>query len=575
MKFSLKKVLTAATALVASVGMAVSGVAVANAAEGDSSITINSSTSLADRTFDVYEPIQITDTAGEKDNRSYTLKVKDGWLPVINSAEVSAGLTGAATDNSEAQALRIVSDLSDAAKVRSFAEALLAAAKSASLSPVHGLNWTSAGSGSSYTKSTPLPENGWYLVDETTPDDPSRPSGEPEENSPVSLVMATPIAPNATIDIKSTTPTSHKNIVDDETGANKHKDDAFAMNQTHHYELDFKIPSQWATQYTKGFWFQMNDTFSKGLTVDHGSFKVKVDGADWDANTYYAAPVPKFDAQDPKTGDTTFTMLFGSNTEASAENQKNLQLAGKTVQVFYKAHLNDDAVVAGDGNPNESNVTYQHSPNKVSGGEKTPTEHTHVYTFDFNFTKVDAADHTKQLTGAQFQVLGTDNGTDYPLHFDRIDDNTFAYNPAGTVTDITTNGHKVQFKGLNAGTYKLHELKAPAGYRVLGSDITVTVVNKTATDAAKTATDSAKTATDSAWTHTDHAETDDNGYQPISYTVNSQEGATDAAVVAVPNSKGFLPQTGGTGIIVLVAAGLLLLAAGAVLLRRQRKGNAR
>lgn len=129
------------------------------------------------------------------------------------------------------------------------------------------------------------------------------------------------------------------------------------------------------------------------------------------------------------------------------------------------------------------------------------------------------------------------------------------------MTDITTNGHKVQFKGLNAGTYKLHELKAPAGYRVLGSDITVTVVNKTATDA--------------AWTHTDHAETDDNGYQPISYTVNSQEGATDAAVVAVPNSKGFLPQTGGTGIIVLVAAGLLLLAAGAVLLRRQRKGNAR
>lgn len=246
MKFSLKKVLTAATALVASVGMAVSGVAVANAAGGDLSITINSSTSLADRTFDVYEPIQITGTAGEKtetqDNRSYTLKVKDSWLPVINSAEV------------------------------------------------------------------------------------------------------------------------------------------------------------------------------------------------------------------------------------------------------------------------------------------------------------DAADHTKQLTGAQFQVLGTDNGTDYSaLHFDRIDDNTFAYNPAGTVTDITTNGHKVQFKGLNAGTYKLHELKAPAGYRVLGSDITVTVVNKTATDA--------------AWTHTDHAETDDNGYQPISYTVNSQEGATDAAVVAVPNSKGFLPQTGGTGIIVLVAAG--------------------
>lgn len=574
MKFSLKKVLTAATALVASVGMAVSGVAVANAAPTTQpTLTINSKTNLKDRTFDVYEPIVITDVSA--DGKNYTLDVKTvgtdngaHWLAVLNQAEVDAGLPTAATNNSKAQALSIVSDLKDSAKVRAFAEALLTNAKKANsgVSKVPDLAWTDGGSEGAYTKTTTLPETGWYLVDETTPGNTDKP--DKSDNSPVSLVMATPLSKNVTIDIKSTSPESHKNIVDDETGANKHKDDAFAMNQTHHYELDFKIPSQWATQYTKGFWFQMNDTFSKGLTVDHGSFKVKVDGADWDANTYYAAPVPKFDAQDPKTGDTTFTMLFGSNTEASAENQKNLQLAGKTVQVFYKAHLNDDAVVAGDGNPNESNVTYQHSPNKVSGGEKTPTEHTHVYTFDFNFTKVDAADHTKQLTGAQFQVLGTDNGTDYPLHFDRIDDNTFAYNPAGTVTDITTNGHKVQFKGLNAGTYKLHELKAPAGYRVLGSDITVTVVNKTATDAAKT-------ATDAAWTHTDHAETDDNGYQPISYTVNSQEGATDAAVVAVPNSKGFLPQTGGTGIIVLVAAGLLLLAAGAVLLRRQRKGNAR
>lgn len=544
MKFSLKKILTAAAALVATVGMSVAGIGTANAVESvdptkGPSLTINGGdVSLKGRTFDVYEPILITG----KNGSAYTLKVNDGWLATIEKAEKAAS---GKTVSSESAALEYVSGLkTDAAETRQFAEALLSAAKADGLKPVQQESVTDAVTSKTFV----LPNDGWYLVEETTAAN-IDPSGT--DNKPVSLVMATP-AVAATIDLKADKPIHHKNIVDDTTGKNQRKDDQFATNQAHAYELTFQVPANWANQYKdNGFWFQMNDTASKGLTIEKDSFQVKVDHKAWDASVQgYEAPKPAF-AQAAADGSTSFAMSFGSADDAdSAKNLSNKGLAGHTVEVYYTARLNSAAVIGSTGNPNESYVEYQHSPYTKQGGDTTPHEHTHVFAFDMHFTKVDGDDPTQQLSGAKFQVLGSD-GQALKFDADPADKDAYVLDANGSIDTVTTDGKPIQFRGLVPGTYKLHEVQAPAGYRTLGSDIEVTITNTTA-----------------GWsTHADHSQSDDAGFDST-YTVNNQTADTN---VQVKNYKGNLPQTGGTGIIALVAAGLLLLVGGAVVLVRQHR----
>jgi fimbrial isopeptide formation D2 family protein/LPXTG-motif cell wall-anchored protein len=568
---TMKKTWAALVALIAAVAMSLVGVVSAKAAS-TASITLKSTTSLENRTFEAWEPITVSAVSGD----SYTLDIDSTYLSTVTKAAKAAGLTTdgstVVTDSSSKEdVLSAVSYLgqtgTDADK-RTFAEKLLAQLKADSKLATITTGTASGNFVLSADKLSQTASNltyGWYLVNETTADDPAAPSTT-ANNSPVSLVMTTPATGDVTINVKSTSPESHKNIVDADY-SNQRKAETVNENEDVTYQLTFFVPTEWATQYSNnGFWFTMNDTLDSNLAF--GAVQAVKVGSSFDsttgdtdfnaANGLYAAPTATTVANGD--GTTTYTWAFGDHTGTDTTNNKlNLKLAGKWVKLYYTAQVKSGTAEK-TGVVNGYDVTYQHNPNSVAGGEKTPTEHAYVYTFNINVLKVDGSDSTA-LSGAQFEVYA-DEGLATKLNFVTTDATvtkatagTYYYVPAATGTSTFTvevdSTGKLNLRGLKAtadGTnYWLKEVKAPNGYRLSNTPIKVT--------AKAEGFDKGATST-----KTDFAD------QTISYVVNDTADGT----VTVKNNKGFLPSTGAAGIVGIVIAGIALIAGGALILRRQR-----
>lgn len=175
------------------------------------------------------------------------------------------------------------------------------------------------------------------------------------------------------------------------------------------------------------------------------------------------------------------------------------------VVVTYTATLNADAVIGSEGNPNSAHISYTDSFDNSSDTAETTVK---VYTAKLNVLKVDAANSTTLLDGAEF-TLYTDDTCE-----------TVADNGA-TVT--TADGGKASFTGLAAGTYYLKETKAPAGY-TLNNEVFTIVVSA-------------------------------NG------TIQNEAEYT----VTVKDSKVVVPQTGGMGTMIFTIVGLSLIACAGVL----------
>lgn len=175
------------------------------------------------------------------------------------------------------------------------------------------------------------------------------------------------------------------------------------------------------------------------------------------------------------------------------------------VVVTYTATLNAEAVIGSAGNPNSAHISYTDSYNNSSSTDDTTVK---VYTAKLNVLKVDAANGTTPLDGAEF-TLYTDETCE-----------TVADNGA-TVT--TANGGKASFTGLAAGTYYLKETQAPAGYTLNNKVFTIVV---------------------SA-----------NG------TIQNEAEHT----VTVEDSKVVVPETGGMGTMIFTIVGLSLIACAGVL----------
>ncbi|MDY4677919.1 MAG: SpaH/EbpB family LPXTG-anchored major pilin [Bifidobacterium tsurumiense] len=596
----LKKVVAGAVAAAASMSLMIAAAVGANAADANqATITLKSATSLADRTFVGYRPIDITGVTGSGTDTSYTLDITDDWLSTVRSAAITAGLTTDGTnklaqDSSKADVLAAVSQLAadqqtnggtdtlNYAGSRAFANALQQAIASADPAAPVAINSGKTAAGGSDTGDWTLSTDnlsltskavdyGWYLIEETTAADPAVPS-KTSDHAPVSLVITNPVTGNVSIDLKSTSPESHKNIVNAD-GSNQRKADDYAENTRIDYQLTYYVPTTWATQYSaNGFWFTMSDKLSAGLTFDAvnkitvGNAFESTDGdVEWSASDL-ATYTPAFnDPQgDAKTG-ASLTWTFGNRpadantalTDAQkAENLANLKLAGKWVKVYYTAHLNDAAVIGGQGNDNTYNVTYQHNPESSYDGEQTPEEHPHVYTYQFSVVKKDGLSNAA-LSGATFQLfadedvakaaVSTNGDTANAMKFDAGEAQQWDYNASGTVQDLTTDADgTIKLEGLDQGTYYIVETEAPEGYRLLGSPVTITV-KATNLDI-----------------HTDEVKQAGTVYD-IVYTVNDAANGQ----VEIKNYKGFLPQTGGAGIVLLIGAGLLLIVGGAIIVRRR------
>ena len=379
-----------------------------NAANETGSITINKA--VVDETYSIYRVLDLE--TYDKTNNHYIYRANEKFEAFITSTEGQKYLEA----RNENGATYYVWETG--ADVVEFSKAALAYAKTN--------NVTTTVDSKKATSTTVIFDNlplGYYLVDTTTG----------------SLLNLTTTNPNAVIEEKNTvTPKVDKDVKEDSTGDYGKTNDA-TIGDT----IDFKATITTGAGYTK---YVLRDTMSAGLTFNANSVKVKAGDTPVDASNYTVTP--------NKDGYTFIVEFKDSYIVTLPKNTK--------IEVYYTATLNENAVVEGNGNPNELDLAY--GENKTTDKVKTTT-----YTYKFNIIKKDGETKTK-LEGATFKLFDKNNNI---IYVELIENNV--YRVTTEENDVLINAGEATIEGLDADTYYLEEVTAPTGYNKLTSKVEVII----------------------------------------------------------------------------------------------------
>lgn len=295
-----------------------------------------------------------------------------------------------------------------------------------------------------------------------------------------------------------------KKEVDDNDGTVK-------IGQKLTYTINGKVPS------TKGynkFTYQVTDTMTEGLTFNK-DVRVTIGGTD-------------------VTTDATINNN-DNGFVASVDMKHYQQQIDAPVVITYTATVNENAIQS-NKETNTATLKYSNNPADENSSEES-TVKVDVFSFNIVINKYAANSESTKLPGAKF-VLKNNDGKYY-----QCDTTTKAVtwvDDKADATEVTTNDNgAARFDGLEAGTYKLEETAAPAGYNQLTKDITIVL--------------------------------DKSGSAKIDGADSTPE--TDRSLITgVANSTGtMLPETGGTGTAIFVALGALaVICAGVFLVTNKR-----
>ena len=411
----------------------------------------------------------------------------------------------------------------------------------------------------------------------------------------ISRYMVIIAGENQTVTPKTETPDIDKKIID--TDKNKtidgdyKKTDTAAIGDTIEYEVTGKVPNYEGYKY---YYYVLDDTLSKGLTLDENSFVVTVGRKTLTKGTDYYVYVTK-----NENGTTSFKLAFKNIEEYTV---------GDAISVRYNAEVNENAEIGTTPNTNTVKLIFSNNPNQSDRGDdgpdkpgipsstvptgKTPDRVTKTYVTELKVIKVDGDGN--KLTGAEFTLTGTnltkikfttgasyvgaENGTFWRLkdgtyttddpNTDGIDQTKYEdvnkkYKTETVVTAETVSGENksviafvdengvIQFTGLDAGDYTLTETKTPKDYNTI-EPIKFTI--KAIQDGATTTEGG-----NIAWSSTNK-------------DVNLNAGTFE---ITVKNFKGtVLPSTGGIGTTIFYIAGaILIIGAGTLLIVKKRRNS--
>lgn len=325
-------------------------------------------------------------------------------------------------------------------------------------------DWTKTSAGSSSL--TDLNAGYWLFLTDTA----GKPAGKSTDafTSPVyTFIDGTS---ETTVKPKKSVPTVEKKILDDSevkggnvTGETEWVDAADSQNgQVVNYKLTGTIADNYASY--DSYTYKFMDSLDKGLDFVDGSLSVYAlnNGEYTEINpTSYKVDAPSESNQRVLT--VNFIRTNGLKS-ATAKNGGTLTIDANTkIVVFYKAKLNAKAVIAGannklEGNPNTVTLEYSNNPMVAGTGTSVP-DSVVDYTYGLQINKVDLGTEAA-LEGAQFTITTTGHENNKVAKYVAED---------GTLSDdevvLTTNAKGlIQLTGLDAGTYKVTEKKAPNGY---------------------------------------------------------------------------------------------------------------
>ena len=281
------------------------------------------------------------------------------------------------------------------------------------------------------------------------------------------------------------------------------KDGTVEVGQKLTYTITGKVPS------TKGyteFTYEVTDTMTEGLTFNK-DVTVTIGGKD-----------------------ATATIKNNGNGFVASVNMMDYQTQiDAPVAITYTATVNEKAIQR-DKETNTATLKYSNDPADNNSTKESKVE-VDVFSFNIVINKF-AKDHKDtKLEGAKF-VLKNSAGKYY-----KYDAAAKAVTWVENKTDaevITDTYGAAHFDGLQAGTYRLEETAAPAGYNQLTEDITIVL--------------------------------DKSGSATINGSASTPK-ANHSLTADVANSTGaMLPETGGTGIVILVTLGALAVICSGVFL---------
>lgn len=342
---------------------------------------------------------------------------------------------------------------------------------------------------------------------------------------------------------KTDIPTVEKKIKDDKSVSNWADKGDSQMGQPVNYQLTGTVAKNVDT--FKTYYYQFHDKLSAGLTADKTSVEVKVDGTKIASDKYIVD-------YDQANGNNLLTVRFNDLKSSGVTIKPNSK-----VVVTYAAKLDPDkaenVVVGGEGNDNSVKLIYSNNPGHDSKGESVP-DTVRDYTYALKLVKEDSVDTDQKLKGVKFTIQATAPDEDvaqgttaqYVQENGSLGDSKYEF--------ITNDQGEISVKGLDAGTYTVHEVEGSnPGYNTL-DDFTFTI---TAAGLDKAEGDNTLSVT-----------TGKNGSNLVD--TPSINGGT--VILTVRNKKGSgLPLTGLNGVTFTWIAGGAVLCIGVAHLIRSRK----
>lgn len=311
------------------------------------------------------------------------------------------------------------------------------------------------------------------------------------------------------------------------------------------FKLESAVPDM--TGYT-AYTFKLHDTLPKGLTLLNSATDpkvvVKVNGTSLQGGQFTVNGSAEQDGTTKVTIDLS-TYLY----------QNKATLAGKKIEVYYQARVNDQALIE-KPNTNEAYVEYTTEPGKTEEGVHDQTK---TYTFGFVLDKRAGTADGKPLAGAVFSVYAdTNRNGSYDADADTVvkfaagtDDNAgkWIVSESGSETVTTPENGELNLAGLATGTYFVKEITAPNGYNPLKDPIKVVIYADIAEDGSLT-----RHVID----YGDTANGKDDGQGTTTIC-----GGNGEHVITIVNKTGSeLPETGGMGTIAFTVIGAAVVVGG-------------